>query len=123
MPAEQAAGDSPAAGTSSAHLWIGSTGDSEALSSSNAAELTEEKLAAHDGIGIIYLPLVSNPTVPDFDPLSISTWRFDLQESESDRLLKVARANVQGSEEMIVKVLKAMWIRKKRAREGKQRHG
>lgn len=103
---------------SGAHVWIGSSsGDGEALSSSSASELDEEKLASHDGIGIIYFPLVPNLAVPNFDPLSISTWRFELQRAESDQLMGVARANVDAGDEMIVKVLRAMWLRKRRARE------
>lgn len=103
---------------SSAHLWIGtSSTDGAALSSSQASELDEEALASHDGIGIIYFPLVPNKAVPDFDPLSVSTWRFDLQREESDKLIAVARANVKGGEEMVVKVLRAMWLRKRKARE------
>lgn len=105
----------------SAHVWIGSSGDAEAFSSSRPEELTEEKMASHDGIGIIYFPLVPNPAVPDFDPLSISTWSFDLPKDESDKLMDVARANVRDGEEMVVKVLKAMWLRKKRARETEAR--
>ncbi|KAF8322241.1 FabD/lysophospholipase-like protein [Clavulina sp. PMI_390] len=107
--------------TSSAHLWIGSSGDGKPLQSSRASELTEEKLAAHDGIGIIYFPLFSNRAVPGFDPLSISTWRFELQEGESTKLFDTAKANTGDGEEMVIKVLKAMWLRKKRAREEKER--
>lgn len=48
--------------------------------------------------------------------MSISTWRFELEAAESEKLMETSRLNVRGGQEMIVKVLKAMWLRKRRAR-------
>jgi len=73
------------------------------------------------------MPLIANPkakgTAPGeepFDPLSISTWRFELSMEESGKLMSTAKENVRDGEEMVVKVLRAMWLRKKRAREDRE---
>lgn len=58
--------------------------------SSRLDDLKEEELSQRDGIGIVYIPLVPNPRVPDFDPLSISTWRREVLPDESQNLLDTA---------------------------------
>lgn len=109
--------DSLLSGRTGAHLWIGSSSDNdEAVSFSSNDEIDEEALATKDGIGILYFPLISNDAVPNFNPLSISTWRFELTADESDKLLATSSHNARSGQDMIVKVLRAMWLRKRRNR-------
>ncbi|KAG8749919.1 hypothetical protein FRC14_000955 [Serendipita sp. 396] len=101
-------------------IWIGSSKSSEA-DQSRFEDLTEEELAERDGIGIVYMPLIPNEKVaPGWDPSGISTWRREMDLEETQRLLDVAKANMLEGDEKIRKLLKAMWIRKRRAREETQ---
>ncbi|KAG8842230.1 hypothetical protein FRB91_004298, partial [Serendipita sp. 411] len=101
-------------------IWIGSSKSSEA-DQSRFEDLTEEELAERDGIGIVYMPLIPNEKVaPGWDPSGISTWRREMDPEETQRLLDVAKANMLEGDEKIRKLLKAMWIRKRRAREETQ---
>ncbi|KAG9103269.1 hypothetical protein FRC06_011560 [Ceratobasidium sp. 370] len=78
---------------SSAYVWIGSSTDS---GPSRVDKLDEEDLASRDGIGIVYMPLIRNEEAQRrhgghlWDPMHISTWRFELQREETDRLLTTA---------------------------------
>ncbi|KAG8747162.1 hypothetical protein FRC10_002211 [Ceratobasidium sp. 414] len=78
---------------SSAYVWIGSSTDS---GPSRIDKLDEEDLASRDGIGIVYMPLIRNEEAQRrhgghlWDPMHISTWRFELQREETDRLLTTA---------------------------------
>jgi phospholipase A2 len=150
-------------------IWIGSSKEtvdpassqaSDLATSSRFEDLNEEQLAERDGIGIVYMPLIPNPVVPDLDPTLISTWRRAMDPEETDKLLTVAKVrppivvclfssflallsssdihhisflshiylltrsvqlNFMEGDEKIRKLLKAMWLRKKKAREEKER--
>jgi phospholipase A2 len=98
---------------------------------------TESELSKRDGIGIVYIPLIRNDeAAPGFDPLDVSTWRRELSIEESDRLLSVAKvchsqlhmwafrfidilkASMVAGQATIRRVVKSMWLRKRRIREG-----
>ncbi|KAG9126079.1 hypothetical protein FRC07_005004 [Ceratobasidium sp. 392] len=87
---------------SSAYVWIGSSTDT---GPSRADELSEEDLASRDGIGIVYMPLIPNEEAHRrhgghlWDPMNISTWRFELQREETDKLLTTAEG-VELSDEL-----------------------
>lgn len=102
---------------SSCEVWIGSS-KSEDPDNSRLDDLDEEALLERDGIGVVYMPLVPNEAnVPGFDPFIISTWRRDVTAEESQQLLEVAEANFVESKEKVVRLLRAIWLRKKRDRE------
>jgi cytosolic phospholipase A2 len=132
-------------------IWIGSSKDSTSASeevSGRIDELTEEELAQRDGIGIVYMPLVPNPSVePGWDPSGISTWRREMDPEETDRLLRVAKVSpgslereplpqlAKGSkqctdvlpqmnflegDEKIRRLLRAMWLRKRKERQHRE---
>jgi phospholipase A2 len=101
---------------SSAYVWIGSSTDTNGTAS-HIEELDEEELASRDGLGIVYMPLIPNEQVPGFNPADIGTFRFELTPEETENLLTISKSNFLAGEEKIVKVLKAMWLRKKKARE------
>ncbi|KIM27647.1 hypothetical protein M408DRAFT_329861 [Serendipita vermifera MAFF 305830] len=100
-------------------IWIGSSKVDDA-EQSRFDDLTEEQLAEKDGIGIVYMPLVPNPAIPGWDPASISTWRREMDPKETDKLFEVAKMNLKEGDEKIRRLLKAMWLRKKRAREHRE---
>lgn len=104
---------------SSAYVWIGSSTDA---GPSRVDKLDEEDLASRDGIGIVYMPLVPNEEAQRrhggdlWDPMHISTWRFELQREETDKLLTTAEMNFKDGHQKIVRVLRVMWMRRRKAR-------
>ncbi|CUA66912.1 hypothetical protein RSOLAG22IIIB_00362 [Rhizoctonia solani] len=104
---------------SSAYVWIGSSTDN---GSSRVDNLEEETLASRDGIGIVYMPLIPNEEAQRrhggglWHPLDVSTWRFELQREETDKLLTTAEMNFKDGHQKIARVLKVMWMRKRNAR-------
>jgi phospholipase A2 len=76
--------------------------------------LEEQDLLNRDGIAIVYNPLVPNENVaPGFDPMSVSTWVVRLDKEEAEKLGKVAEANFLDGRDKIVKLLRAIWLRKR----------
>ncbi|THH27869.1 hypothetical protein EUX98_g6326 [Antrodiella citrinella] len=108
------------AALSACEVWIGSSRSTE-TKSSRLDELDEAALLRRDGIGIVYIPLGPNEKkVPGFDPFSVSTWRREVTPDESQSILDVAEANFCESREKIVRLLRAIWMRKRREREEKE---
>ena len=114
-------------------VWIGSS-QADAAASSRLDDLDENALLQRDGIGIVYIPLSANYAKgPNFDPSSLSTWRTEVSQRESQAMMDVAqvrrqsctgstllrcsKANFEDSTEKIQRLLRAIWLRKKRARE------
>ncbi|KAI0666447.1 FabD/lysophospholipase-like protein [Trametes maxima] len=101
-------------------VWIGSSKTSNEISA-RLDDLDEAALLQRDGIAVVYIPLMPNESrVPGFDPFSISTWRREVSEEESQRLLDVAEGNFTESEEKIVRLLRAVWQRKRMERQKRQ---
>ncbi|KAF8608820.1 FabD/lysophospholipase-like protein [Ceratobasidium sp. AG-I] len=104
---------------SSAYVWIGSSTDA---GPSRVDHLDEEDLASRDGIGIVYMPLIPNEEAHRqhgghlWDPMNISTWRFELQREETEKLLTTAEMNFKDGHQKIQRVLRIMWMRKRKAR-------
>jgi phospholipase A2 len=70
------------------YIWIGS---SQPTSSSKVSDSdTEEELAFRDGIGIVYIPLVTSSMASNPGEL-VSTWRLELKQEETEGLLDVAK--------------------------------
>ncbi|KAJ8456031.1 hypothetical protein ONZ51_g12279 [Trametes cubensis] len=106
---------------SSCEVWIGSSQSADSEVSARLDDLDEAALLRRDGIAVVYIPLMPNERrVPDFDPFSISTWRREVSQEESQRLLDVAEANFMESREKIVRLLRAVWMRKKMERRRRQ---
>ncbi|EJU04124.1 FabD/lysophospholipase-like protein [Dacryopinax primogenitus] len=96
-------------------IWIGSTG--EDATSSKVEVLDEQELANKDGIGVVYTPQLANDrALPGFNPFSVSTFRFEISKTESDKLVRLGEVNLQEGTEKIVSLLRIMWRRKRRAR-------
>ncbi|KAI0635382.1 FabD/lysophospholipase-like protein [Trametes polyzona] len=105
---------------SSCEVWIGSSKSADEVSA-RLDELDEAALLQRDGIAVVYIPLMPNERrVPGFDPFSISTWRREVTPDESQQLLDVAEANFSESQEKIVRLLRAVWMRKRMERQRRQ---
>ncbi|KAI0682847.1 FabD/lysophospholipase-like protein [Cytidiella melzeri] len=113
-------GDGGMSSLQTCEVWIGSSQHGES-DPSRLDDLDEDALLKRDGIGIVYIPLAANEDkVPGFDPFSVSTWRRELGAEESQGLLDVSEANFGNSRTKIVRLLRAIWLRKKRDREKKE---
>lgn len=76
------------------------------------------------GLAVIYFPLLPNPKVPDVDPDKsefMSTWNFIYTPEEIDKVAALARANFEEGKEAVRGCVRAVWERKRRAREEKER--
>ncbi|CDO78125.1 hypothetical protein BN946_scf184725.g4 [Trametes cinnabarina] len=105
---------------STCEVWIGSSKSGDKVSA-RLDDLDEAALLQRDGIAVVYIPLMPNDRrVPGFDPFSISTWRREVSPDESQQLLDVAQANFSESREKIVRILRAVWMRKKIERRNRQ---
>ncbi|KAG8892343.1 hypothetical protein FRB99_002794, partial [Tulasnella sp. 403] len=101
----------------STYVWIGSSKTDHGTSSTPIDVFDEEALASRDGIGIVYMPILPNDkAVPGIDPYDISTWKFEMSEEESGKLMDLAEYNFISGVPKIKVILKAMWLRKMRAR-------
>ncbi|KAI8973120.1 FabD/lysophospholipase-like protein [Trametes punicea] len=105
---------------SSCEVWIGSSKSADEVSA-RLDDLDEAALLQRDGIAVVYIPLMPNERrVPGFDPFSISTWRREVAPEESQQLLDVAEANFTEAQEKIIRLLRAVWLRKKMERRNRQ---
>ncbi|KAI9069393.1 FabD/lysophospholipase-like protein [Trametes sanguinea] len=105
---------------SACEVWIGSSKSGDKVSA-RLDDLDEAALLQRDGIAVVYIPLMPNERhVPGFDPFSISTWRREVASEESQQLLDVAQANFSESREKIIRLLRAVWMRKKIERRNRQ---
>ncbi|KAK7956591.1 uncharacterized protein PG986_005813 [Apiospora aurea] len=72
------------------------------------------------GIAVVYLPFMSNPKVPDVDPAKsdyMSTWNFVYTPEQIDRVVELARANYDEGKEQIRGCIRAIYERKRHARQ------
>ncbi|KAG9035347.1 hypothetical protein FRB95_011498 [Tulasnella sp. JGI-2019a] len=102
---------------SSTYVWIGSSSSEGGDVASMVNHFDEEELATKDGIGIIYMPILANEkAVPGINPQEVSTWLFEMSLEESGKLMDLADFNFQSGVSKVKIILKAMWLRKMRAR-------
>lgn len=80
---------------SGCEVWIGSSHAAHAGSvAARLDELDEAALLRRDGIAVVYIPLAPNARrAPGFDPASISTWRREVSDEESQALLATAEVS------------------------------
>ncbi|GAA5985264.1 hypothetical protein JCM10908_002592 [Rhodotorula pacifica] len=95
-------------------IWLGSTKEEDAATCRNDNP-TVEDVVKRDGIALAYVPL--SPDEDFKNPLEVfSTWKFDYTEEETDRLIRLAKANFNAGEQQLKTVLKGVWLRKKQQR-------
>ncbi|KFY38247.1 hypothetical protein V495_06682 [Pseudogymnoascus sp. VKM F-4514 (FW-929)] len=121
------------------NVWVGSTQEREHTDQSHApqskseepeskAELEEWQLMKPDaGIAVVYFPLIPNKKLEGVEPETspyMSTWNFIYTPEDVDNVVGLAKANFDEGKERTRRVVRAVYERKKRAREereGKER--
>ncbi|BGO94444.1 hypothetical protein NBRC10512_003818 [Rhodotorula toruloides] len=118
MPESQGAKEPPLGKCS---IWIGSTSRSQAATCRNDNPTVDDVLA-RDGIALAYIPLSPDETFPN--PLEVfSTWKFDYTEEETDKLIRLAKANFTAGEQQLKTLIKGVWLRKRKQRLGDEAAG
>lgn len=75
------------------------------------------------GLALIYLPLLTNPSVPGVNPKTtdfLSTWNFVYTPDQVGQVADLAKANYDEGKEQIRRCVKAVYERKKKLREEKE---
>ncbi|GAA6010939.1 hypothetical protein JCM10207_004001 [Rhodosporidiobolus poonsookiae] len=103
-------------------IWLGSTHpDLSSTCRNDCPSLAD--VQERDGVALAYIPLRGDEQFSD--PLEVfSTWRFDYEGEETDRLVRLAKDNFKAGEEHLKTVIKGVWLRKRQQRlddEAKQR--
>ncbi|KFY93844.1 hypothetical protein V498_04228 [Pseudogymnoascus sp. VKM F-4517 (FW-2822)] len=115
-------------------VWVGSTQEREHTDQSTApqskneseskSESEEWKLMEPDaGIAVVYFPLLANPALEGVDPETspcMSTWNFIYTPEDVDNVVGLAKANFNEGKERTRRVVRAVYERKKRAREERE---
>ncbi|KAJ2907373.1 cytosolic phospholipase A2 zeta [Zalerion maritima] len=109
-------------------IWVGSTEERSSEPPPPSKAIDDEnrwKLTSPDaGMTVIYLPFMSNPKVPGVNPGSsdyLSTWNFVYTPEQVDNVVNLARANYDEGKEQIRSSIRAVYDRKKKLREEKEK--
>lgn len=106
-------------------VWVGTTQERENADATRSKPASEDdneewQLMEPDaGIAVVYFPLLMNPKVKDFDPVTtpfMSTWNFIYTPDDVDKVVELAKANFSEGEEKTRRTIRAVYERKKRIR-------
>ncbi|KDE05219.1 hypothetical protein MVLG_04357 [Microbotryum lychnidis-dioicae p1A1 Lamole] len=95
------------------NIWIGSTQDEDAPCRNDNP--TVQQVMERDGISLVYYPLTSGPELENVSEVW-STWRFEYPEDETERLIRLARANFHSGDEQLKMLIRGVYERKKKQR-------
>ncbi|KAJ4258709.1 hypothetical protein NW762_007793 [Fusarium torreyae] len=109
-------------------VWVGTNQErsseppppSKALSDETSWQLMDPNA----GIAVVYLPFISNDKVPGISPGTtdyLSTWNFIYTPDQIDNVVKLARANYNEGKQQIRDTIRAVYQRKKKLREEKEK--
>ncbi|KAL9946185.1 hypothetical protein D7B24_002062 [Verticillium nonalfalfae] len=110
-------------------VWVGTSQErstsppppSRALDDSTHWHISEPDA----GIAVVYLPLLGNPeAVPGVSPGEsdfLSTWNFVYTPEQIDQVVALARANYAQGQRQIRETVRAVYLRKKKLREAKEK--
>ncbi|EEY15013.1 cytosolic phospholipase A2 zeta [Verticillium alfalfae VaMs.102] len=110
-------------------VWVGTSQErstsppppSRALDDSTHWHISEPDA----GIAVVYLPLLGNPeAVPGVSPGEsdfLSTWNFVYTPEQIDQVVALARANYAQGQRQIRETVRAVYLRKKKLRETKEK--
>ncbi|KAF2713187.1 FabD/lysophospholipase-like protein [Pleomassaria siparia CBS 279.74] len=110
------------------NIWVGSTeertreGDEEP--ESKTVEEDWELMKPDAGITVIYFPFLANPKVEGVDPKTsdfMSTWNFVYTPQQIDSVVHLARTNFQEGADRTKMTVRAVYERKKKLREAKEK--
>jgi cytosolic phospholipase A2 len=106
-------------------VWVGTTQErvtedppppSKAIDDATAWQLGEPDA----GIAVVYMPFMANPRVEGVDPATseyMSTWNFVYTPEQVDHVVALARANFDEGASQIRATVRAVYERKRKARE------
>lgn len=107
------------------NIWVGSAQEKQEFmdeppSRRVKSEEDEAHLLSSDaGITLIYFPFLANDKVPGVDPMKsdfMSTWNFVYTPEEIDKVVNLARANYEEGKGQTMRVIRAVYERKKKLR-------
>ncbi|ROT43042.1 FabD/lysophospholipase-like protein [Sodiomyces alkalinus F11] len=111
-------------------VWVGTMQESTTESPPPPSRaLTDDEAATElsrpdAGLAVVYLPLLANPSrVPGINPGTtdfLSTWNFVYTPEQVDQVVELARANYDAGRGQIRETLRAVYLRKKKAREERE---
>ncbi|SCV73382.1 BQ2448_7308 [Microbotryum intermedium] len=95
------------------NIWIGSTKDEDTPCRNDNP--TVQEVMDRDGISLVYYPLTSGPELENVSEVWC-TWRFEYPEDETERLIRLARANFHSGDEQLKTLIRGVYERKKKQR-------
>lgn len=118
-------------------VWVGTTAERVHSSPTTSPPSKKDPFVAEDwelmepdaGIAVVYFPFIANEKVEGVDPATspfMSTWNFVYTEEDVENTVRLARENFGEGREQTRRVVRAVYERKKRVREErerKERHG
>lgn len=104
------------------NIWIGSSKKEHEGASCRRDQPTEQDVIERDGIALVYYPLTGGPELENVADVW-STWRFEYTAEETDKMIKLARANFKTGEEQIKTLIRGLWQRKKALRLAAEKEG
>lgn len=110
------------------NIWVGSTQERLAKDKPPKSKLVEDDFTLMSsegaGIAVIYFPFLANPAVEGVDPEKsdyMSTWNFVYTPDQVEKVVDLARANFDAGERQVKRAIRAVYERKKRLREDRER--
>lgn len=111
------------------NVWVGTTAERKADGEPPPSKLLDHQnwdvISKEDaGITVVYFPLLANDNVPGVDPKTsdyLSTWNFVYTPEQIDNVVELARANFQEGKEQTRRTVLAVYERKKKLRQERER--
>jgi phospholipase A2 len=125
--------DSLDADLSYCNVWVGRSEErtsdeepppSKRLSADNPDDADFHLMEPDAGIAVVYFPLLPNPKVEGVDPAKtdfMSTWNFIYTPEDIEKVVSLARANFEEGKEQVKRTVKAVYERKKKLREQREK--
>lgn len=111
-------------------IWVGTTEertadlDEDQRPQSKAVEEDWQLMEPDAGIAVVYFPFMKNPKAQGVDPVTcdyMSTWNFVYTPEDIDNVIALAQANFDEGKERTRRCVRAVYERKKKIREEKEK--
>jgi len=108
-------------------IWVGTTEERAASTEDVPSKAVNEDwqlMEPNAGIAVVYFPFLSNPKVEGVDPVTndyMSTWNFVYTPEDIDKVVELARANFEEGKERTRRCVRAVYERKKKLREEREK--
>ncbi|CAM1511155.1 Fc.00g086680.m01.CDS01 [Cosmosporella sp. VM-42] len=121
-------GDEKAGDLGYCTVWVGTTQERKSTPPPPSKAVTDTKswqlMQPDAGIAVVYLPFLSNDKVPGLSPGTtdyLSTWNFVYTPNQIDKIVELARANYEEGKQQIQDTVRAVYERKKKLRETREK--